>query len=83
MSSLQFIMILCHVPTFLSITKQCSSKYCVCSWRKWKSSTYGFTYDVHKSISDPPVHPAVDDGVDASVRDCQNVNDGEDVGEGR
>ena len=39
------------------------------------------TDNVHEAVSDPAVHPAVDDGVEASVGDGQDVDCREDVGE--
>ena len=44
---------------------------------------YLHTHDVHEPVSDPPVHPAVDEGVDARVRHHQDVHHREDVGEAR
>ncbi len=41
------------------------------------------THDVHEPVADPPVHPAVDDRVDAGVGDGQDVDHGEDVREQR
>lgn len=40
------------------------------------------TDDIHEAISDPSVHPAVDDRVEAGVRDGQDVDHGEDIGKG-
>ena len=49
----------------------------------WLKNSYYqlLTHDVHESVSDPPVHPAVDEGVDAGVRHHQDVHHREDVRE--
>jgi len=39
------------------------------------------TEDVDESVSDPRVHPAVDDRIKAGVRQGQQVNGGKEVGE--
>ena len=43
--------------------------------------SFKLTEYVDESVSDPGVHPAVDDGIEAGVREGQEVDRGEDVGE--
>ena len=40
------------------------------------------TNNIHESVSDPSVHPAINHGVETGVRDGQDVHDGEDVRKG-
>ena len=38
------------------------------------------TDNIHESISDPSIHPAINDRIDESVRNCQDMDCGEHVG---
>ena len=51
---------------------------------EWKRNEWmnGLTEDVDETVSDPGVHPAVDDRVEAGVRQREQVDSREQVGGG-